>query len=342
MDGIRVIRVWTYMSRNSGFWKRALDFFSFCISASFWGLFQRFDVCVATSPQFFTAVAGWIVGTIRRKPWVFELRDLWPESITTVGAMRPGLAIRTIERFELFLYRQSAAVVAVTNSLKGNLETRGVTSGKIFVVPNGANLDLYRPQNADSSVREKLRRAGRPIVGYLGTLGMAHALGLVVRVAKRRPGIEFVLIGDGAERAKLQRLRERLGAENVTMLPPVAKEQVPTYLAAFDYALVNLRRSETFKTAIPSKIFEAAAMRKPILLGVEGEACDILRRYEAGIPFRPEDEDSFCAALDRAFAGDSNGEYERMQDGCERLAQAYDRSILAKEMITILIKVGFG
>jgi hypothetical protein len=120
IDGIKVIRVWSYITSNSGFIKRVLDYISFGVMAFFVGLFQKHDVIIATSPQFFTTWAAWGISKIKRKPWIFELRDLWPESIKTVGAMKQGKIIETLEKIELGLYKSCNKVVAVTDAFKAN------------------------------------------------------------------------------------------------------------------------------------------------------------------------------------------------------------------------------
>ena len=146
MDGIKVIRVWSYISANEGFVSRILDYASFAISSFFAGLFVRADVIVATSPQFFTTISAFLLSKIKCRPWVFELRDLWPASIRAVGAMKNKFILGTLEKVELFLYRDSDLVIALTDSFKSDLVKRGIFSEKIKVVPNGANMDLFYPR----------------------------------------------------------------------------------------------------------------------------------------------------------------------------------------------------
>jgi len=143
IDGIKVIRVWSYITANEGFTKRVLDYVSFAFMAFWVGLFQKHDVIIATSPQFFTTWAASAISKIRRKPWIFELRDLWPESIRTVGAMKQSRVLDWLEKVELWLYKDASRVVAVTDAFKKNLIDRGINAKKIDVVTNGANLDLY-------------------------------------------------------------------------------------------------------------------------------------------------------------------------------------------------------
>lgn len=333
MDGIEVIRVWSYITANEGFAKRVLDYLSFAFT-SFWaGLFKDYDVIIATSPQFFTTFSGFALSKIRRKPWVFELRDLWPESIKAVGAMESGLLIKFLEKIELFMYRDADLVVPVTWAFKENLERRGIDAGKIMVVPNGANLDLYQPQEKDRDLLAALELEGKFVIGYIGTHGLAHGLDFIIRAAAKidDPSLHFLFIGAGAAKADAVRLASDLKVGNVTFLDPVAKEEVGRYLSVTDAALVPLRRSDTFKTVIPSKIFESAAMGKPILLGVDGQARQIVEQFDAGLYYEPENEVSFMEAVSR-LAADRNL-YARLQEGGTRLAQGYDRSRLAEQML---------
>ncbi len=337
MDGIEVIRVRTYMAPNAGFAKRVLDYLSFAWS-SFWaGLRRECDVIVATSPQFFTTWSGRALGACKRKPWIFELRDIWPESIAAVGAGGNGVTMRLLERVELRLYRSAARVVAVSPAFRDNLGARGIDPGKVEIVTNGVDLSLWQPRDADPALRQALGLEGKFVIAYVGTFGMAHGLDFILRAARgiENPDIHFLLVGDGSEAEALRTQAE--GMSNVTLHPAVGKNEVPRFLAAADAALVPLKRQDTFRSVIPSKIFEAAAMRRPILLGVEGQAAEIVGEHGAGLAFVPEDEASFRVAVAR-LASDRTL-YAGLQAGCGRLAEAYDRDRLAARMLAILEEV---
>ena len=186
MDGIEVVRVWTYITANAGFAKRTLDYLSFMVTGFLAGLVQpRPDVIVGTSPQFFTNCAAWTLSVFLWRPFVFELRDLWPESIKTVGAMNDSAALRLMERLELFLYRRAAAVVAVTESFRRNLIGRGIDRNKIHVVTNGVDLSRFRPMQRDAGLATRYGLDGTFVAGYIGTHGMAHALETVLEAAQR-------------------------------------------------------------------------------------------------------------------------------------------------------------
>jgi hypothetical protein len=335
IDGIEVIRVWSYMSSNNGFTKRVLDYLSFSF-ISFWvGLFQKFDIIVATSPQFFTTWTGYGLSKLKRKPWIFELRDIWPESIKTVGALNQGYIINALEKIELALYRDATKVVAVTDAFKANLISRGIAPQKIEVVTNGSNLELFFARKKDTELLKKLNLENKFIVGYIGTHGLAHSLDFIVQsLAKiKDESIHFLFIGDGAMKKSIVQLADKLHLKNITFLNAIAKEEVPRYLSICDISLAPLKNKENFKTVIPSKIFEASAMEKPTLLGVQGQAQEIIEKYQAGICFQPEDEKDF---IDKLMMLKNKKVYLESVEGCKALAQAYDRKKLAKEMLGIV------
>jgi len=338
VGGIEVIRVWSYMTSNSGFIKRVLDYVSFAWMAFWVGLFREYDVIIATSPQFFTTWSAWGLSKIRRKPWIFELRDLWPESIKTVGAMKQGRAIDMLEKIELGLYRDADRVIAVTEAFKTNLINRGIDGKKIEVVTNGSNVELFYPRDKDTVLLKKLHLEGKFIIGYIGTHGMAHSLDFIMySLAKiEDTHIHFLFIGDGAMKKNILDIAEDLKLENITFLDSVSKEEVPKYLSLVDVSLAPLKKEENFKTVIPSKIFEASAMQKPTLLGVEGEAQEIIEKYHAGLCFEPENEEDFIKNVYKIY---DKQVYAELQNGCLQLAEAYNRKHLAKKMLNIIYHV---
>ena len=336
MDGIKVIRVCTYMVPNKGFLKRTLDYISFSMTGFLAGLFVKTDVIVATSPQFFTALAGRTLHWWKRKPWVMEVRDLWPESIKTVGAMKDNAFIRYFEWQEMRCYRSAKRIVVVTDYFREKLIARGIPADKISVVKNGADLKLFHPMDKDARLVEELGLAGKKVIGYIGTHGMAHKLDFILRCAKgleQCPEYHFLLIGGGAEKENLVRLKEELGCSNVTMLDPVPKHEVNRYISVLDVCLINLKRDPLFTTVIPSKIFENAAMEIPILMGVQGEAQSIVEGYGAGLCFEPENEADFGRQLEKLMDPEV---YESCKAGCRRLAADFDRKALAARMLEVL------
>lgn len=336
IDGIKVIRVWSYISANEGFVKRILDYFSYALTSFLAGIFIKTDLIVATSPQFFTALAGSFLSFFKRKKWVMEVRDLWPESIVAVGAMKKGSIIRFFEWLELRLYKSATHIVVVTDAFKQKICDRGINSNKISVFKNGVNLELYKssPKNIDLLKKHKIG-VEKIIIGYIGTHGMAHGLSFIIECVKEleclSPNLFFLFLGDGAEKKKLISLAKELNLSNILFLDSVAKSEVVEYLNITDVALVNLKKSDTFLTVIPSKIFEAAAMKKPMLLGLEGETKGIIEKYGAGICFEPENKKDFIASVNKITANKEL--YSKIQNGCEVLSKDFDRKKIASLML---------
>ena len=293
VEGINVWRVKTYITANEGFIKRTIDFASFMSSSLFFGLFTRkVDVVVGTSPQFFTVISAWALALFKRVPFVFELRDVWPASITAVGAMRRSWVINILEKLELFLYRQADLIISVTHSFKSDLQNRGVSADKIKVVLNGVDLERYRPlQEKDESLAGKYELKNKFVIGYIGTHGLAHALENVIEAAEliiKEENIRIVFAGGGADRSRLEKIVSERGLENIVMIPRQPKDKMPQVWSLCDISLVHLKDAPLFKTVIPSKIFESMAMGLPIIMAVPiGEATDIIEEYKAGISVSP-------------------------------------------------------
>lgn len=302
MAGIRVVRVKTYIAANRGILRRSLDFLSFMVTGFAGAVAQpRPDVVAATSPQFFAAVAGWAVGAVRRVPFVFELGDLWPASIAAVGAIRRSPALKAVEMLELFLYRRSAAVAALTHAFKDNLVSRRIPADKIAVVINGVDLPRYGPRPRDPELAAEWNLADKFVVGYVGTHGMAHALTNVLNAAERLRDddtVRFLLAGAGAERDALIAEAGRRNLTNVVFMPAQPKDRMPAVWSLCDVALVHLKDSPVFAGVIPSKIFEAMGMGLPLLLAApEGEASRIVTASGGGLHVAAEDPEALADAV---------------------------------------------
>jgi glycosyltransferase involved in cell wall biosynthesis len=341
IDGIKVIKVWSFISANEGFVKRTLDYLSFALSSFLAGLFVKTDLIIATSPQFFTAVSGASLSFFKRKKWVMEVRDLWPESIVAVGAMKRNWIIRLLEKIELRLYKSADQIIVVTDNFKKQIIVRGINSDKISVIKNGVNLDLFIPTEKPLDLIAKYGLKNKFIIAYIGTHGLAHGLSFVLDnikpIEESHPYIQFVFLGNGAEKQNLITQARNLELNNVIFLDSVSKNEVVRYLNLIDVALVNLAKSETFKSVIPSKIFEAAAVNKPILLGLEGETKALIEKYGCGLCFEPENGNSFTESVIKIATDESLK--MKMEKACERFASDFNRKKLAAEMFSILQKI---
>ncbi|MBK9305875.1 MAG: glycosyltransferase family 4 protein [Nitrospira sp.] len=343
-DGITVIRVWTFITANEGFFKRTFNYISYMCSASVVTLFlPKADVVLSTSPQFFNGLAGYVVSRLRRIPWVLEIRDLWPESIVAVGAIKSPAIIQMLEWIERFAYRKADRIVPVTDSFRAYMLNKGIEDDKIVVVKNGVDLAQYAPCDRVGSLAEQLGVKGKFVVSYFGTHGMAHHLETVLQAARRLSHarhIVFLMVGDGAERQALVRMRDEMGLDNVVMLDQQPKSRMRELWALSDVSLVLLKKSELFKTVIPSKIFESLAMEKPILLGVEGESAELIQAAQAGMCIEPEQADELAARV---------SELSHNPELCQQLGRNgrayvikhFDRTTLARRLSAVIERVGY-
>lgn len=339
-DGIRVIRLWTLLAANEGFARRTANYVSYMLSALLAAPFlPAADVVVSTSPQFFCGLAGYGVSRIKRTPWILEIRDLWPDTISAVGAIRNLQLLRVLEALETWAYRHADKVIALTDAFRDHVRARGVPTSKIDVVTNGVDLSLFHRPARDESFARELGLQGKFVAGYLGTHGMCHKLETVLEAAKlleHDHRIAFLLVGGGAERARLIELRNRMGLGNVVMLDQQPRERLPALWGVVDVGLVLLRRSDLFKTVIPSKIFEAMAMKRPIILGVDGESRQILEEAGAGIPITPESAEELAQAL-VTLADDPEHARAMGRQGRRHVEKVYDRRVLAARLERIMM-----
>jgi glycosyltransferase involved in cell wall biosynthesis len=332
IDGIEIIRVWTFMAANQGVLRRMIDFASFGVTSFLAGLFQKADVIMATSPQLLTAFSGHLLARMKRIPWVFEVRDLWPDSIIEVGAMREGFVIRLLGRLEKAFYKSAARIVALTEPMRARI-AESVPAEKIAVVANGANFSRLVPRERDEAFAAHWALEGKFVVGYVGTHGLAQGLKVMVHAASilRETDVHFLFVGEGARRQAQIDLAAQLNLHNVRFIGMVAAHEAPDYLALSDAVVVPLKKLAISEAALPSKIFEAAAMERPILLGVGGIAADLIRKYDAGLVFEPEDPQSLADAIMQLR--DDPALRARLREGCRALARDYDRKNLADRML---------
>lgn len=343
MDGIRVIRVWSYITANEGFVKRILDYVSFMVSAVILSpVVKAPDLVISTSPQFFSACAAYLISRMKLKPFVFELRDIWPESIKAVGAMKDSFAIRMLERIEIFLYTKAVRIVSVTRSFKRSLVERGIDADKIHVVTNGVDLERFQPQSRDAVLADKYDLKGKFVAGYIGTHGMAHHLETILDAAdaiKKMPGGEnfrFILLGNGARKAAVMARAEEMGLDNVVFIDSVPKAEVVRYWSLLDVSIIHLRKTKLFTSVIPSKLFECMGMGIPVLHGVTGESADIVEKEGVGLLFEPENSKDLCGSLLKLKNDPML--YKQLKNNCIASAANYNRERLAGKMLEIIKK----
>jgi glycosyltransferase involved in cell wall biosynthesis len=291
LNGVKVVRTYVFATPNKGFFKRILNYLSFMISSIILGIWSigKPDVLIATSPQFFVAVAGYVMSRLKRCKFIFEVRDLWPEEIVAVGAIRNKFVIQLLEKLEMFLYRRADLIVAVAQGTIDTLAKRGVSKEKLVLVPNG--VDMRQFQNRNGQVKVSLGLENKFVVSYIGTHGMAHKLETVLEAAnhlKENNRIQFLMVGDGAEKKSLVELAQARGLKNILFHDQVDRNKIPEFYNASDLLLVPLRKADLFTRNIPSKVYEIMAARKPMIIATEGESRKLVEMSGAGVGVTPE------------------------------------------------------
>ena len=345
LEGIHVIRVKTFISANEGTLLRTLDYLSYMFAGFLASLFVRkVDLVIGTSPQFFTAIAAYLTALVKRVPWVFELRDLWPESIRALGVIETSLGSRALdllEKVELFLYRKANLIVCVTESFRRNLISRSIEPSKISVITNGVDLNFFQPQSSkDVDLLTKLDLKGKFVAGYMGTIGLAHSLETLVEAAKelqnqpKGEGISIVIIGDGAKKHEIRELIDIQDLRNILLLDSIPKKAVPSYLSLFDVSIIHLAKKDLFKTVIPSKLFETMAAGIPVVYGVEGESREVVLEHSVGVIFEPENSKELAQLLVK-LKGDE-AQLGQLKSNALHAARHFSRSTLANRMLELL------
>lgn len=338
-DGIRIIRLWTYVTANEGFLKRTLNYVSYMVAVMLATPFlPKSDVVVSTSPQFFNGLVGYFVSRVKRIPWVLEIRDLWPESILVVGAIKNKLIIKSLEFLEMFAYRKADRIVPVTDAFKQYMIGKGIPAEKIEVIKNGVDLGFYQAAPSDNPLVRELGLEGKFVASYFGTHGMAHHLETILEAAqllKTQPNIVFLMVGDGADKARLASMREEMALDNVMLLGQQPKDKMPLLWGLSDVSLVLLKKSDLFKSVIPSKIFESMAMQKPIILGVEGESQEIIEVADSGRCIEPENgrqlADQVVELYENAALCSELG-----VNGRKHVSEHFDRAVLARRYESLM------
>jgi colanic acid biosynthesis glycosyl transferase WcaI len=344
MDGINVVRIWTYIASNEGVIRRTINYISYMVSAIFFSLFvKRSDVIIATSPQFFCGWAGAIASRLKNVPFILEVRDIWPESIAAVGAIKNKKLLHLLERLEVKMYNAAEHIVTVGDGYKQKLMEKNVSAEKISVIPNGIDPDTFYPREPDRKIVEKYGLKNKFVCSYVGTIGMACGLDIVIDAADilKKNGLHnvvFLLVGDGASKKELQKKSIDKKLNNIIFTGRQDKNLIPSYLSASDACFVHLKKTGLFESVLPSKIFEAASMSKPIILGLEGSAADLVKNAGAGVCIEPENADQLADAVKKLA---SNPQLCRKlgQNGFNYVSRYHNRNILARKYLDIITLV---
>jgi colanic acid biosynthesis glycosyl transferase WcaI len=344
--GVNVVRTWLLPFPNRKAHERMLNYSSFCASAASTGLFlSRPDVLIATSPQLLVGLSGWWLARCKRVPFVFEVRDLWPESLAAVGmGEADSLLHRSLAKIAGFLYRHADRIVVVTPAFENYLvEHWKVPREKISVIENGVETQLFAPESfaraTGSTLRRELDAEEKFVVSYVGTMGMAHGLETIITAAielrATNPEVVFLMLGEGAEKERIAALARQRGLSNLRFVDQQPREKIPAYISASDVCLVLLKKTDLFKTVIPTKMLEFMSCARPVILAVDGQAREILEEARAGLVIEPENSDALVNAI-RYLAANREEARELGQNGRAHILRKYSRHQTAEKYIRVL------
>lgn len=342
MEGVRVVRSWVYATRNRGSLHRVANQFSFALSSLAGSLLVGgCNVMVVESPPLFLGVSGYVIGRLKRAPFMFYVADLWPESAVVLGVLRGRVAIKMAKLMESFIYRRATWVAGVTEGICCALLREGVPARKIVHLTNGVDTTFFQPVADRKKARDDLLSAQGFVAMYAGTIGLAQGLGVALDAAKllADEGVSFLLIGDGAEKERLVIRAQVEGIENVRFLPTQERDRMPAIISAADVFLVTLKGEPLFEAALPSKIFEAMACARPLVLVARGEAADLVGRSGAGLVVEPDDPRLLADAILK-IKGDSALGRSMGRSGRLLVERNFDRVALVRRLEEKLSRVG--
>lgn len=340
MDGIHVHRNYVYATPNKGFIKKTLGHISFMFSSVFYSMkkIDKPDVIITSSPTFFSIFSGYWYSLRKKADFVLEIRDLWPAAMIELGVMKEGFITKTLEKMELFFYRKSKKLIMVTQSFKDNVVGRGINGDKVHVITNGVNQDLFYPKEKSQELIREYNLRDKFVISYVGAHGISQNLSTVLKVAKKLrtyKNIEFVFVGEGAEKDKLKQIVKEEELTNVQFIDAQPKEAIAEFYNSSDLCLIPLKNIELFKTFIPSKMFEIMACGVPIVASLEGEAAQILEDSKAALVVQPDNPNEIAAAI-KELMNDKEKYSQMKANGPEFVEKNYSRNKLAERYLEII------
>lgn len=349
MDGVKIIRTGIYVPQSKSIVPRLLNYFSFVFTSLFFGLFtlRKSDWLMCESPPLFLGMSAYVLSRVKRTKLIFNVSDLWPESAEKLGLVTNRYLLGLSTKLEEFLYRKSALITGQTQGIVANIQSR-FPEKTVYWLPNGVDTKFYVPFE-DKGWRAKNGFATDDLLLlYAGIIGHAQGLEVILQAAEKlrtEPRVKFILLGEGPEKKRLIAMKEQLGLSNVIFLDAIPKKEMPELLAAMDAAVVPLRKLDLFKGAIPSKIFENLAMKKPVLLGVEGEAKELfIDEGKSGLFFEPENADALAACVKQLLA--EPGKAKQLgENGRRYVEEKFERNMIAnrfRERLESMPKVSQG
>lgn len=341
---ITLYRCWTYAGYNSNFYGRFLGYLSYTLSSFFTGFFlKKYSVIVITSPPLFVGLSALLLSWIKRVPLIFEVRDLWPESAISTGITKNQLFIYIMYKIEYILYKSSKKIVVLTPAFKNNISKRYPKfKNKIEIITNGADLELMQSTRKDNWVREKYNWSDKVVFSYFGAHGIANDLFQVIEVAKffrDRSDIHFALIGDGMQKQWLKQKVSEYDLNNVQFIDSVSKNKVADFINASDICMAILKKTETFKTVYPNKLFDYMACKKPILITIDGVSRNLIKSSNCGFFVEPGNIKKFKETIDKIMNYDRTLFETLGQNGYNFVVKHFNRQNLSKKYMKLLSSI---
>lgn len=341
---IEVLRTFTSVLGYRTFWGRLFSYFSFIKSSFVAGLFSKADVIIVVSPPIFIGIVGYLLSCIKRKPFIFEIRDLWPDEAIEMGIIKNKLMIKLSHWLEKFLYRKAKLIIGVTPGFREFLiNKKKVDSEKITIIPNPADLNLLKPQNKNNWVRQKFNWQDKFIVLYIGAHSMVYNFSPVIETAKnlknKNSNILFVFVGDGKQKPVLIEKAKKENLKNIQFLDPIPKKQIGDFINASDVCIATLKKMNLLKYIYPAKLFDYMACAKPIILAMNGVSKELVcKQAKCGICIEPENATEFEKAVIGLY-NNSNKIELLGKSGYNFVRQNFSDRILAEKYINILEKL---
>lgn len=337
---ITILRAYSFPALHRSFAFRLFSFFSFMISSFTIGLgVKNVDLLWGTSPPIFQGLTAWVLARLKRVPFLFEVRDLWPAFAVAVGVLKNPLLIRLSEWLERFLYHRADVVVVNSPGYIQHAQQHGAR--QVELVPNGTDTSMFNLQADGTAFRQAHDLGSKFVVLYAGAHGLSNDLGVVLEAARlllTRKDIQIVLLGDGKDKPSLESQAQCLGLENLIFLPPVPKVQMPATLAAADACIAILKPVVMFKTTYPNKVFDYMAAARPVILAIDGVIREVIENAQGGIPVPPGNPQALARAILR-LADDPQLARQMGQQASAYVAAHFDRVILASELMKIMLRM---
>ena len=339
-EKIRIIRAYTYQKLHRSFIHRMISFLSFTFSSFIIGMgIKKVDLVWGTTPPLFQAPSAWLISALKRKPFLLEVRDLWPLFAVEVGVLKNRLFIRLSEWLEKFLYRRADICVVNSPGYVQHVMERG--GKQVELVPNGADPAMFYPEDHGEDFRKQHKLENKFLIAYAGAHGMSNDLGILLEAAsllKAREDIHFLLVGDGKEKQNLLALAEELCLQNVTFLPPVKKSEMHEVFSAIDASLAILKPIDVYKTTYPNKVFDGMAAGRPVILAIDGVSRQVIEAHNAGIYTPPGDAQSLAKAV-ISLADNPRLAAEMGRNGRQAVQEHYNRVQQAEKLKDIMLKL---